>query len=292
MKMKWPVVSELDIAGKAVLVRGDLDVDDLDNPRFESVKQIVRWLNGQMAKRIKVIGHGGNIGMVSELNVDLNWDLRADEREKKNDVEFARELALGFDVYVNESFAVSHRKHTSIDALPRLMKSEGKPVAIGLRFAKELEMLGQVMNSPEPKLLVVGGTKVEDKNRYAADLEKKGWVVLKGGKLAGAVLREDGLDISTESIANFKFQISNAKYIVTSGVMGLYEEETSETGTKEILEAIANNTEAYKIAGGGDIEAAISKYGLSEKFDWISVGGGAMLDYITTGTLVGLEALF
>ncbi len=291
MKMKWPVVSSQDVSDKAVLVRGDLDVDDMDNPRFNSVREIVKWLNGQTVKRVKVIGHGGNIGMVSELNVDLNWDLRADEREKKNDVEFARELALGFDVYINESFAVSHRKHTSIDALPRLMKSEGKPVAIGLRFAKELEMLGRVMESSEPKLLVVGGTKVEDKNRYALDLEKKGWTVLRGGKLEGAKLREDGLDISSESVALYKDKIASAKYIVAAGVMGKYEDSASETGTKEILEAIAGNTEAYKIAGGGDIESAISKYGLSEKFDWISVGGGAMLEYITTGTLVGLEAI-
>jgi len=58
-----------------------------------------------------------------------------------------------------------------------------------------------------------------------------------------------------------------------------------------VLMAIANNNRAYKVAGGGDIEMAISKYGLTSKFDWISVGGGAMLQYLATGTLPGIEAL-
>ncbi|MEK9200583.1 MAG: phosphoglycerate kinase [Patescibacteria group bacterium] len=291
--MKWPVVSDIDVSDKAVLVRGDLDVDDIHNPRIDSVREVITLLQDRGAKRIKVIGHGGNIGMVSELGVDLNWDLRADVREKEDSVDFARELALGFDVYINESFAVSHRKHTSIVALPTLMKSAGLQVAIGPRFAKELEVLGQIPNpkSQTPNLLVVGGTKVEDKNRYAAELETKGWMVLRGGLLTGAILREDGLDISTESVANYKSQIANAKFIVAAGVMGKYEDPNCEYGTKEILHAIANNIGAIKIAGGGDIEAAISKYGLSEKFDWISVGGGAMLQYITTGTLVGLDAV-
>lgn len=48
---------------------------------------------------------------------------------------------------------------------------------------------------------------------------------------------------------------------------------------------------AFKIAGGGDAEAAISEFGLNEKFDWISVGGGAMLEFLTKGTLPGIQAL-
>jgi 3-phosphoglycerate kinase len=73
--------------------------------------------------------------------------------------------------------------------------------------------------------------------------------------------------------------------------MGKYEDPGAVAGTKAILEAIANNEKAYKVAGGGDIETAISTYGLTEKFDWISVGGGAMLEFLATGTLVGIEAV-
>ena len=105
-----------------------------------------------------------------------------------------------------------------------------------------------------------------------------------------AKLREDGLDIDEETIRLFKVEIDQAETIVAAGVMGKYEDEKAMKGTKEVLEAIAQAS-AYKLAGGGDIEAAISKFGLAHKFDWISVGGGAMLEYLAAGSLVGMEAV-
>ena len=201
----------------------------------------------------------------------------------------AVELAKDFDIYINEAFATSHRKHCSIDALPRLMKQQGKQVGIGLRFEKELEALGNIFIEGY-KVLVIGGTKVIDKNRYAKELSAKFSIVLKGGLLEGSPLREDKLDITKESVNSYIDEIETAKLIVAAGVMGKYEDPNAEYGTKEVLTAIANS-KAYKIAGGGDIEAAISKYNLSDKFDWISVGGGAMLEYLASGTLIGIEAI-
>ena len=72
--------------------------------------------------------------------------------------------------------------------------------------------------------------------------------------------------------------------------MGKYEEEGHRQGTKRIFEAIAN-AGAFKIAGGGDTETALSMFNLKDKFDWISVGGGAMLEFLTKKTLPGIEAL-
>ncbi len=57
-----------------------------------------------------------------------------------------------------------------------------------------------------------------------------------------------------------------------------------------VFNAIASSS-AFKIAGGGDAEAAITEFGLNERFDWISVGGGAMLEFLAKGTLPGIEAL-
>ena len=114
--------------------------------------------------------------------------------------------------------------------------------------------------------------------------------ILTGGLLPGSELRPDGLDISDAAIEKYVTEISKAEVILAAGVMGKYEDPNCAKGTRTILEAIANSA-AYKVAGGGDIEMAISSYGLTEKFDWISVGGGAMLQYLSTGTLVGIEAL-
>lgn len=287
--MKMLQLGDLDFKDKHVLVRADLE-GELDSPRFLATKAIVEYLNTSGAARVKVIGHDGSIDMASELAADINWDLRRDPREKENSLEFAQELAAGFDIYVNESFATSHRSHTSIVALPKFMKSQGKHVAIGPRFAQELDVLAKIINRPGKKVLAIAGIKADDKNRYKKLLADRFQSILVGGKLEDSPLREDGLDITSDAVESYKQQILDADVIVAAGVMGKYEDPNSEYGTKEVLTAISNSG-AYKVAGGGDIEAAISKYGLSDKFDWISVGGGAMLEYLSTGVLVGLQAI-
>ena len=121
--------------------------------------------------------------MVEELGVAVNYDLRSDPREEQNGVELAVELAEGFDVYVNEAFATSHRSHASIVALPRHMAAQGKQVCVGLRFAKEIEMLSQVVNR-QSQIAIIGGAK-GDKEEYAKKLENRNWKVLRGGGCRG-----------------------------------------------------------------------------------------------------------
>jgi len=289
-------IKEIDVVGKNVLVRGDLDVDDKDNPRTESVRQAVKYLLENGAKKIKVIGHSETqYRVVDDLRrefpeVEFDDRLRDNPGEKGNSEKFAAQLAEGWDVYVNESFAVSHREHASLVALPKLMKQEGKPVCIGLRFGLELKKLTQVWEKPGRRILVIGGIKIDHKQKFVEDMKDKFSAILIGGKLPGVNLRPDGLDISDEAINNYIHEISSAEVILAAGVMGKYEDESSNKGTKLVLEAIAGS-HAYKIAGGGDIERAIDMFGLTDKFDWISVGGGAMLEYLATGTLPGIEAI-
>ena len=157
--MNISTISNLLVAEKNVLVRCDLEWEGANSPREKTAKEIVEYLKIRGAERIKVIGHKGNIDQVMELGVDLNFDIRSDPREETNDESLAQELANGFDVYINEAFATSHRLHCSIDALPRLMKSQGKQVGTGLRFEKEIEMLSKVTQG----LLIIGGAKTSDK---------------------------------------------------------------------------------------------------------------------------------
>lgn len=284
--MKIPEVSEIDVLNKNVLVRVSLE-GDMDSPRLLATKNIIQYLQSKQAGRIKIIGHKGNIGQ-TELGVDINWDLRADAREETNDESFARELALGFEVFVNESFETSHRNHTSIVALPKFFKSHGFPAVVGPRFTKEIEILTKVFGHPGKKVLVIGGAKAGDKAQYADNLQSKFDVVLRGGLLPGVKLTADGLDIADEAIEACEQQIQDASLVVVAGPMGKYEEVPK--GTQEVFTAVANS-KSFKIAGGGDTEAALEKFGLTKKFDWISVGGGAMLEFLDKGTLPGIEAL-
>src|SRR3989344_8823200 len=120
--MSLITVKDINFSGKNVLVRGDFDVDDRDNPRTESVRQIVKWLIEQKAEKIKVIGHTETrYPVVVDLRgefpgAEFDDGLRKNPGEKENSEEFAAQLAQGWDVYINEAFATSHRKHASIVA--------------------------------------------------------------------------------------------------------------------------------------------------------------------------------
>lgn len=102
-----------------------------------------------------------------------------------------------------------------------------------------------------------------------------------------------GLDIGPESEKIFAEVISNSKTILWNGPMGVFEMSNFEHGTKAIAEAIVASTKkgAYSLIGGGDSVAAINKYNLSKDVSYVSTGGGALLEYIESGSLPGVKAI-
>lgn len=80
-----------------------------------------------------------------------------------------------------------------------------------------------------------------------------------------------------------------AKTILWNGPLGNYEHGFVDA-TEGLAKAIAQS-DAYSILGGGDTVAAVEKLGLTDRFSFISTGGGAMLDFLAKGTLPGLAAL-
>lgn len=102
-----------------------------------------------------------------------------------------------------------------------------------------------------------------------------------------------GLDIGPVSINMFKHVIAQSKTILWNGPMGVFEMSNFEKGTKAIAEAVAEATAkgTYTLIGGGDSVAAINKYRLADKVSYVSTGGGALLEYIESGTLPGVEAV-
>lgn len=108
----------------------------------------------------------------------------------------------------------------------------------------------------------------------------------------GNVRKEEGIfDIGPETIQTFKKIIEEGKTIIWSGALGMAENEKFRRGTKSIAEAIARNHQAFRIAGGGDTAKLLNQFGLSEKFSYISTGGGAMLNYLVGERMPGIEAL-
>ena len=98
------------------------------------------------------------------------------------------------------------------------------------------------------------------------------------------------LDIGAETAEAYSKIIADAKSIVVSGPMGVYENPEFNYGTKKILEAIANS-KAFSLAGGGNTIAAIQEYGLTQKIGYISTAGGALIEFLMGKKLPGVVAL-
>jgi phosphoglycerate kinase len=98
------------------------------------------------------------------------------------------------------------------------------------------------------------------------------------------------LDIGPQTANQLAEQLASAGTIVWNGPVGVFEFPAFEAGTKRIAKAIADS-DAYSLAGGGDTLAAIAKYGIEKKVDYISTGGGAFLEVLEGKTLPAFEIL-
>ncbi len=102
-----------------------------------------------------------------------------------------------------------------------------------------------------------------------------------------------GLDIGQQSQDLFAAAIEDAKTIFWNGPMGVFEFENFAQGTAAIAEAVVRATQngAFSLVGGGDSVAALQQMGKADEVSFISTGGGAMLELIENGNLVGVAAI-
>ena len=230
-------------------------------------------------------------------------NVRFHKEEKEDGESFAAKLCAPFDIYVNEAFGVSHRKHASVHAITKCI-----PSYAGLWLQKELDNLKHVKTEPEhPAVAIIGGAKIDTKVPMIKEFSGKYDTVLVGGKTAMEA-RDRNMkfgdnvifpidfeykyyDIGPKTIERFCGAIKNAKTIVWNGPMGFIEKEEYKKGTLSLIKEIANNTEAFTLIGGGESAQMVDESGLIDKISFVSTGGGAMLAYLGGEEMPGIDVL-
>jgi phosphoglycerate kinase len=121
-------------------------------------------------------------------------------------------------------------------------------------------------------------------DRFAAEAERR---VADGTEVPEGWM---GLDIGPRTARDYAAEVSAAGTVLWNGPMGAFEMEPFADGTRVLAEAVAG-TEATTVVGGGDSVAALKQFGLADRVDWLSTGGGASLELLEGKRLPGVEAL-
>lgn len=273
-----------------------------------SLASVAKWYSQKFNFDKKDFEESGFNGWQVANNIKLLENLRFEKGEEENDQEFSKRLSKLADVYVNDAFASSHRAHASISGVSKLL-----PHFAGLRLSKEVEELTKVLENPKrPLTVIIGGAKIETKLPLVERMHSFADFVLVGGELSEqdkvllrvmhekvdriksillvADLEESKKEITEYSAENFIQVINKSQTVVWNGPMGLIEKEEFSKETKEIAKAIVDS-ECYSIVGGGDTIAFLNSEGLLSKFSFVSMGGGAMLEFLSGEKLPGIEAL-
>ena len=98
------------------------------------------------------------------------------------------------------------------------------------------------------------------------------------------------LDCGNKTIEKYKMAIDNSNTVFVNGTMGKYEDQRFSNGTKEFLRVLSESDKIV-VVGGGDSVSAVNNFGYTESFTYLSSGGGATLEYLTTSDLPGLSGI-
>jgi 3-phosphoglycerate kinase len=341
-------VRDADVGGKRVLVRADLNVplEDgrvADDTRIDASLPTLRLLLERNAAEVRVCSHLGRPKgpdpafsmqpvrerlreLLDDERVEVLENTRFNPGETKNDPEFARELADGSELFVEDAFGSVHRAHASTVGVAELL-----PAYAGRLLEQELEQLGKLFGDVDrPFVLVSGGAKVEDKLGVLRNLGGKADTVLIGGKMAEELRTENaahfrledvvlpvdvvaaaafepdaetktvsvdsipdgwiGLDIGPRTRERFTAEVAQAKTIFWNGPMGVFEWPRFAEGTKAVAEAVAA-ADAFSVVGGADSIRALNELGLTDEVSWASTGGGAALELLEGKELPGVAVI-
>lgn len=139
------------------------------------------------------------VDAMAKEDILLLENLRFHDGEEKNDPEFAAGLAALCDIYINDAFAVSHRKHASVCAVAEQAAEKGA----GFLLQKEIKYFHDAMENPRrPLVAIVGGAKVSGKFGALENMLHRVNKLLIGGAMANTFLKSMGYDLGNSMVEN------------------------------------------------------------------------------------------
>lgn len=276
---KLPFITDrTDLRGKRIIVRASLNVP-LENGTVRNYFRLMRAMPTLMhlthaGAKVIVIGHIGrdpNLSLqpvheVLKDHLDIAWsdavvgdavtkqvealaegqalllqNLRAHEGETKNDPDFAAALAELGDLYVNDSFSVSHREHASIVGLPQHL-----PSCFGLTFRQEYTQLIKSMDPISPAIFILGGAKFETKQPLIEKYMKKYDTVFVGGALANDFFKAQGYEVGTSLVSKTPVpdELTQSKKVMLPVDVTVQGEQSIRVTTPDAVEADENILDA------------------------------------------------
>jgi len=138
-------------------------------------------------------------------------NVRYHAEEEANDSAFATQLAADADVFVNDAFGAAHRAHASTAGVATVLNARGGQCVAGLLMERELQFLGDELESPErPFVVILGGAKVSDKIKVIDRLLDKADTILIGGAMAYTFKLAKGLTVGKSLVERDKVDVAQA----------------------------------------------------------------------------------
>lgn len=285
----------------------------------------VKFIDHCYGEKVKELVASYSLGDVILLENTRFMDV-PEKKESSNNLELASFWASLGEVFINDAFGSMHRAHTSVAGIAKyldhgigflvedelshlnvLVHNTPHPFTVFMGGAKVDDKLpiikslikrcdyllvgGGIANSfLKAKGANVGASVSTDNEEVLEELrnlmqENKGKIIL---PIDFTI--DDGIiyDLGNKSIDLFKKYIDNSEIIFVNGTCGKFEDERFMEGTANLFKALSESGKRV-IVGGGDTASAAIKFGYEDKFEFISSGGGATLEYIADGTLKALE---
>lgn len=277
----------------------------------------------------EIITH--SIDNMQHGSVIMLENVRQHQGEKENNSNFLNVLVGLCDVYVNDAFSVSHREHASVhniatrlpayfglqfidevEHLTHVLNSQGNTALVlgGAKFGTKLDLLEKLL--PQIDYALVGGALANVFLRergiaigksFADDVDISRMIENEKIILPVDAVDQHGdvvpideigdedmiLDIGPETEKLFETIIAHTDTVLWNGPMGKYEDGYI-SGSQAVADSVALSG-SFSVTGGGDTATVILEQDLAENFDFISTGGGAMLDFLVDGTLPGIDVI-